>query len=61
MNGVLLFTGGGDIALSRFASVQLNLDVVLTDLYPRGAAINNNPYGAAVRFTKGAYLEYLAE
>ena len=54
---VRLFAGRCQAALSRFAAVEISLDLGCADLQPRRTSVDHDPYAAAVGFPKGCNLK----
>ena len=61
LDAIVLLAGGGDLALSGLAAVELGLDGLLIQGQSGRAAIHDHPHPAAVGFAEGADAEKLAE
>ena len=58
---VVFLARGGDLALARFAPIQVVLDRVQVEVQSRRTALHDHANTAAVRFAEGADAEEIAE
>ena len=61
LDPVVLFAGGGDLALARFAAIQFLLNRPNIKIKPRRAAVHDHADAPAVGFAEGADPKELTE